>query len=111
MTKAYWHTFQVLTKRSVHLLELDPVISWPSNVWMGVSVENEKYQSRIDHLRQTKSKIKFLSLEPLLGPLSKLDLNEIDWVIVGKSGPHAAQSESWILEIAIKCLKANVAFF
>lgn len=113
MRKAYWHTFQVLTKRSAHLLELDPTISWPPNVWMGVSVENDQYQYRINHLRQTRASIKFLSLEPLLGPLPNLNLNGIDWAIVGgESGPRARpMQESWVLEIRDQCLAANVSFF
>ena len=90
MRQAHWHTFQVLTKRSERLLELDDEIDWPDNVWMGVSVERQEYTFRIDHLRQTGARIKFLSLEPLLGPLPALDLAGIDWVILGgKSGPGA----------------------
>ena len=78
MRRASWHQFQVLTKRAEKLEELDPLIDWPSNVWMGVSVETRKYTFRIDHLRRTQADIKFLSLEPLLGPLPNLDLREID---------------------------------
>ncbi len=84
MRLAHWHTFQVLTKRSERLLELDSSIAWPENVWIGVSVENQDYAFRVDHLRQTHARVKFLSLEPLLGPLT-LDLNGIRWVIVGAS--------------------------
>jgi protein gp37 len=113
MFRASWHTFQVLTKRSRRLLELDPVISWPSNVWMGVSVENNDHIFRVEHLRETKAQVKFLSLEPLLGPLSDLNLEGIHWVIVGgESGPGARpMAEEWVLEIRDQCLEAQVPFF
>lgn len=113
MRRAYWHNFQVLTKRSERMLELSVDIDWPPNVWMGVSVESSKYKFRIDHLRRTKAKTKFLSLEPLLGPLSALDVSGIDWVIVGgESGPGARPiEESWVTEIRDQCLLAQVPFF
>lgn len=113
MRQAHWHQFQILTKRSQRLLELAPNIDWPENVWMGVSVENDDYTFRIDHLRQTNAHIKFLSLEPLLGPLSDLNLDNIDWVIVGgESGPNARPiCKEWIMEIRDQCLAANVPFF
>ncbi|MES4785851.1 MAG: hypothetical protein C4294_08580, partial [Nitrospiraceae bacterium] len=81
MRRAHWHRFQVLTKRADRLAELSPEIDWPQNVWMGVSVENADYADRIDALRTTGAHVKFLSLEPLLGPLPNLDLSGIDWVI------------------------------
>jgi len=113
MQRASWHTFQVLTKRSERLMELDSEIVWPENVWMGVSVENSKYTLRIDHLRESHAQIKFLSLEPLLGPLPVLNLNGINWVIVGgESGPGARPvAEEWITEIRDQCLLARVPFF
>jgi len=113
MQRANWHTFQVLTKRAERLLELNPFLSWPENVWMGVSVENENYKYRIDHLRKTGASIKFLSLEPLLGPLSDLNLHRIDWVIAGgESGPGARpMKEEWVIEIRDQCRDANVPFF
>lgn len=113
MARASWHTFQVLTKRSGRLAECSPFLQWPCNVWMGVSVENEDYTSRIDHLRQTDSRLKFLSLEPLLGPLPGLDLRGIHWVIVGgESGPGARpMARKWVLEIRDQCLAAQVPFF
>ena len=113
MRRAFWHQFQVLTKRSQRLLDLNPEIEWPDNVWMGVSVENQDYTFRIDHLRATGAKIKFLSLEPLLGPLSNLNLSGIDWAIVGgESGPGArVMREAWVLEIREQCKQAGVAFF
>ena len=113
MRRAHWHTFQVLTKRSERLLELDPIIEWPENVWMGVSVENQKYTFRIDHLRQTHAMVKFLSLEPLLGPIPNLDLAYIDWAIVGgESGPKSRPiKQEWVTEIRDQCLAANVPFF
>lgn len=113
MRQAHWHQFQVLTKRSERLLELAPQIDWPENVWMGVSVENAEYSFRINHLRQTNAHIKFLSLEPLLGPLSNLNLDNIDWVIVGgESGPGARPiGKEWVTEIRDQCVTANVPFF
>ena len=113
MKQAHWHQFQVLTKRSERLAELAPQIYWPQNVWMGVSVENSEYTFRIDHLRQTNAHIKFLSLEPLLGPLSNLNLDDIDWVIVGgESGPGARpMPKEWVVEIRGQCQRENVPFF
>jgi protein gp37 len=113
MRGAYWHTFQILTKRSDRLLELGPKIDWPNNVWMGVSVENEDYVFRIDHLRETGALVKFLSLEPLLGPLNGLNLQRIDWVIVGgESGPKARpMKEGWVISIRDQCQTAEVPFF
>ena len=113
MRHASWHTFQVLTKRSERLLELSPQIEWPENVWMGVSVETQDYAFRIDHLRQTGARTRFLSLEPLLGPLPRLDLRGINWVIVGgESGPGARPlHEEWVLEVRDQCQNARVPFF
>lgn len=113
MRRAWWHQFQILTKRSQRLLELSPWMGWPENVWMGVSVENTKYTFRINHLQKTNARIKFLSLEPLLGPLPNLDLHEIDWVIVGgESGPGARpMKEEWVIEIREQCLAAGIPFF
>jgi len=113
MRQASWHTFQVLTKRSNRMLELDKVIDWPSNVWMGVSVEIQDYVFRINELRLTHSKRKFLSLEPLLGPIPSLELNGIDWVIVGgESGPKSRKMEEvWALQIRDSCISQNVPFF
>lgn len=113
MRAASWHTFQVLTKRSRRLAALDGAIDWPDNVWMGVSVENADYMFRVVDLLTTGAKTKFLSLEPLLGPLSHLHLNGIDWVIVGgESGPHARpMRKEWVTEIRDQCLDAGVPFF
>lgn len=113
MCAASDHTFQVLTKRSSRLSELNLEIDWPANVWMGVSIENQDYKYRIDHLRNTDAAVKFLSLEPLLGPIPKLDLTNISWVIVGgESGPKAREiREEWVIEIRDQCLKADVPFF
>ena len=113
MRQASWHQFQILTKRADYLAELDPVLDWPENVWMGTSVESAEHVDRIDHLRTTHARVKFLSLEPLLGPLPDLNLQGIDWVIVGgESGPKARPvEEAWITEIRDQCLKNQVAFF
>jgi len=113
MRKASWHTFQVLTKRSDRLLALKDTIRIPKNVWLGVSVECEDYLYRIDDLRKTGAQVKFLSLEPLIGPLPGLDLDGINWVIVGgESGPGARpMKEEWVTDIRDACLSANVPFF
>lgn len=113
MRRAHWHTFQILTKRAERLLELDPLINWPQNVWMGVSVENSDYIHRVHLLRQTHAAVKFLSCEPLLGPLPNLPLGGIDWVIVGgESGPKARPMDpAWVREIRNQCQAARVPFF
>jgi protein gp37 len=113
MRRAYWHRFQVLTKRSHRLLKLAPKIEWTQNVWMGVTVEEGRYTFRIEHLRMIPARVKFLSLEPLLGPLNDLDLSGIDWVVVGgESGPKARPLEKeWVVDIRDQCLAADVPFF
>lgn len=107
------HTFQVLTKRSDILLKYDKELKWTKNIWMGVSVENEKVKFRIDDLRKTSARVKFLSLEPLIGGLGKLNLNGIDWAIVGGESGSGARpiKEEWILDIKKQCNQKNVAFF
>lgn len=115
MNKAHWHTFQVLTKRPERVLAMDQagLLKWSSNIWMGTTVENDKYVDRIDKLRKTKANIKFLSCEPLLGSLKDISLEEIDWVIVGgESGPKSREMEKeWVLELKELCEKDGVAFF
>jgi protein gp37 len=113
MRRAHWHQYQVLTKRSERLRELSPQLHWAPQIWMGVSVENEDYLHRIDDLRHTGACIKFLSIEPLLGPLPKLNLRGIDWVIVGgESGPGARpMNGDWVRHIRDRCLRAEVPFF
>lgn len=113
MRRASWHRFQILTKRSERLLEMDPRINWPANVWMGVSVERTDYTCRIDHLRGTGARLKFLSLEPLLGPLPDLDLRGIHWAIVGgESGPGSRPvHQDWVLDIRDQCQSNGVSFF
>ena len=113
MHQADWHTYQILTKRSERLLELDPQFAWPPHAWMGVTVENADYTYRIDDLRRTHAAVKFLSLEPLLGPTPNLNLEGIDWVIVGgESGPSARpMEERWVTNIRDQCLNANIPFF
>ena len=113
MHRAHWHRFQVLTKRSERLAALNAKLKWTPNIWMGVSVESDKYCSRIDDLRSTDALIRFLSLEPLLGPLHGLDLQGIDWVIVGgESGPGARPMDSaWAADLRDQCRRAKVPFF
>lgn len=107
------HTYQLLTKRSARLLELSRELSWPMNLWMGVSVESQDVTWRIDHLRRIPASIRFLSIEPLLGPIPSLRLDSIDWVIVGgESGPKARpMKEDWVLEIKDQCRLNQVPFF
>lgn len=113
MRRANWHQYQILTKRSDRLRELSPFLKWESHVWMGVSVENANHTHRIDDLRRTDAAIKFLSLEPLLGPLPALNLRGIAWVIVGgESGPGARPMDhSWALNLRDQCIRAGVPFF
>ena len=113
MVEASHHRFQVLTKRSHRLLQLSGELPWPKNVWMGVTVENAACSFRIDHLRQTPAAIKFISFEPLLGPGPNIDLEGIDWVIVGgESGPGARPMQAeWAADIRDQCLAAGVPFF
>ncbi|MDE0681280.1 MAG: phage Gp37/Gp68 family protein [Candidatus Poribacteria bacterium] len=113
MEKADKHQFQILTKRAKRLLKFNSTLPWPPNVWMGVSVEDENVIDRIEALRQTDAHIKFLSLEPLLGALPNLELEGIDWVIVGgESGPGAREmKKEWVIDIREQCADADVAFF
>jgi protein gp37 len=113
MERAYWHRFQILTKRSERLLELNSRLSWNFNVWMGVSVENQEYSFRVDHLRKVGAKIKFISFEPLLGSIKGVDLKGINWVIVGgESGPQARPMDvCWAVNIRDQCQRAKVPFF
>jgi protein gp37 len=107
------HVFQVLTKRAERLLELHNELKWTHNIWMGVSIENDKSRERIDFLRHTNARVKFLSLEPLIGPLRKLNLDKIDWVIVGGESGHKPRpmNPDWVIDIQEQCQKSEVAFF
>jgi protein gp37 len=113
MRRAYWHRFQVLTKRAQRLADLAAELPWPSNVWMGVSIESAEYAWRLEHLRKAPATVRFLSLEPLLGPLPSLRLAGIHWVIVGgESGPKARpMNPDWATNIRDQCEKARVPFF
>lgn len=113
MEAAHWHTFQILTKRSKRLLEVAPHVNWPDNVWMGVSVENQDYTWRVHDLQKVPAAVRFLSVEPLLGPIPNLPLDGIDWVIVGgESGPRARPIRpEWVREIRRQCQEKGVAFF
>lgn len=107
------HTFQILTKRSDRVASLGQTLPWPANVWMGVSVENAKVLDRIDDLRAVPAQVRFLSCEPLIGPLGALDLDGIHWAIVGgESGPKARpMREEWAQDIREQCEDQGVAFF
>ena len=113
MNRADWHEYQVLTKRAERLEDLSRELPWAAHIWMGVSVESAEYLWRIDHLRRTKAHIKFLSIEPLLGPLGEIDLRGIDWVIAGgESGPRARpMAAEWVQDVRDQCVRAGVSFF
>jgi protein gp37 len=113
MRRASQHTFQVLTKRADRLADLADQLPWPDNVWMGVSVENADYVDRISHLQTVPAHIRFLSVEPLLGPIPNLPLDDIHWVIVGgESGPGARpMQEDWVRDLRDQCQVAEVPFF
>jgi protein gp37 len=113
MARAPWHVFQVLTKRAVRLGTLAPRLPWPPNVWQGVSVENAKYTARVTSLQAVPAQIRFLSVEPLLGPIPRLPLDGIDWVIVGgESGPGWRPLDpTWVRDIRDQCVRAAVPFF
>jgi len=113
MNRASWHRFQVLTKRAELLLKYNKSLVWSENIWMGVSVENQDFTYRIEHLRNTDAFIKFLSIEPLIGEIREMDLSGINWVIVGgESGPGARpMDEKWVLRIKDICNENNVPFF
>ena len=109
MVKADWHIFQILTKRAERLAKLAPQLPWPSHVWQGVSVESQPYTKRVTALRKVPATVRFLSVEPLLGPIGKLPLNGVHWVIVGgESGPrHRPIKPEWVREIRKQCLAAE----
>lgn len=113
MGRAHWHTFQVLTKRHGRLSELSDELDWHPNVWMGVTIENRKFVHRADHLREVPAAVRFISAEPLLGPLEGLDLADIDWLIAGgESGPkHRPVREKWLVDLRDQCLDEDTAFF
>jgi len=113
MRRADWHCYQILTKRADRMLELSPRLPWMSNIWMGVTVEEKNCTYRIEQLKRTGAKVKFLSLEPLLSPIHNLQLKEIDWIIVGgESGPNARPMEKdWVIDIRNQCQSEKVPFF
>ncbi len=113
MGAAHWHTFQILTKRESRLSELADQLEWPSNVWMGVSIENRRFVNRADALRAVPAAVRFISAEPLLGPLDGLDLDGIDWLIAGgESGyRHRRVDPDWIRDLRDACVREGVSFF
>jgi protein gp37 len=113
MSCANWHRFQILTKRSERLLKLSPFLRWEPHIWMGVTVESREYLHRIEHLQQIGAKVKFVSFEPLLGPIPNTDLNGIEWVIVGgESGPGARPMDAeWAISLRDQCVRSGVRFF
>ena len=113
MNQTPQHTYQVLTKRSDRLLELSSLLNWTPNIWMGVSVENEKYTFRVEELSKTPAKVKFISVEPLIGPVRTLQLDQINWVIVGGESGHKARplKKAWIEFIKNQCDEKQIPFF
>lgn len=113
MSDASQHIFQVLTKRHERVAEVASKLPWPTNVWMGVSIENKRWVERADYLRTVTAAVRFISVEPLLGPLVGLDLHGIDWLIAGgESGPrHRPVREEWIVDLQRQCKEDGVAFF
>jgi protein gp37 len=113
MERASWHTFQILTKRAERLARLSQRLPWPPNVWQGVSIESASQTGRIAYLRDVPAAVRFLSIEPLLGPIAHLPLDGIHWVIVGgESGPaHRSTDREWVREIRDQCASAGVPFF
>ena len=113
MAKADWHVFQILTKRAKRLEALAAQLPWPENIWQGVSVESEEYTWRIHHLQEVPAAVRFISVEPLLGPISRLPLKGINWVIVGgESGPRCRVAQPiWVRSIRDQCLRTKVPFF
>ena len=113
MNLANHHVFQVLTKRPARVVELNPLLNWTRNIWLGTSIESMRWMNRLDLLKQTSARVKFLSLEPLLGRLPELQLEGIDWVIVGgESGPGAREMQgAWVREIRDRCVRCDVPFF
>lgn len=113
MVKADWHIFQILTKRAERLAKLAPQLPWPSHIWQGVSIESQPYTKRILSLQKVPATVRFLSVEPFLGPIANLPLDGVHWVIVGgESGPrHRPIKPEWVREIRKQCRTAQVPFF
>ncbi|HML01257.1 MAG TPA: phage Gp37/Gp68 family protein [Acidimicrobiales bacterium] len=113
MVETPQHTYQILTKRAKRLAKVSPVLPWPANVWMGVSIETDRYAFRASHLRHVPAAVRFLSIEPMLGPVPSLDLTDIHWVIAGgESGPRARPiNRSWLLDLQRQCASSGIAFF
>jgi protein gp37 len=113
MNRAYWHTFQVLTKRPKRLEKIASKLNWTPNIWMGVTVESNDYIDRVNYLRKSPAAIKFLSIEPLIAPVNEMDYNGIDWVIVGGESGYGARimQKEWVLDVRDKCLIYGIPFF
>jgi protein gp37 len=113
MGEAHWHVFQILTKRHERLAELAPLLTWHPNVWMGVTIENRRFVHRADYLREVPAAVRFISAEPLLGPLEGVNLSGVDWLIAGgESGhKHRPVCTDWLRELRDRCLAEKVAFF
>lgn len=113
MVKAHWHKFQILTKRADRLSRIAQRLPWPAHIWQGVSIESQAYVNRVPLLRRVPATVRFLSIEPLLGPIPNLPLEDIHWVIVGgESGPgHRPIRVEWVRDIRKQCVSANVPFF
>jgi len=107
------HTYQILTKRSKRLATLAEQLTWPDNVWMGVSIESDQYCFRVRHLQSVPAAVRFVSAEPLLGPLDSINLNGIDWLIAGGESGHGARPmhPRWVFELRDRCVEEDVPFF
>jgi protein gp37 len=113
MRQADWHIFQILTKRSERMAKLAPSLDWPENVWAGVTVESDKYINRLSDLCQVPSAVRFVSMEPLLGPIPNFPIEGLDWIVLGgESGPGARPMEkAWVIEIRNRCIQNGIPFF
>ncbi|MBN2824060.1 MAG: phage Gp37/Gp68 family protein [Campylobacterales bacterium] len=113
MNQAHWHTFQVLTKRPERLQSIAHKLHWSDNIWMGVTVEANDYVDRVDYLRGINAKVKFLSIEPLIAPVDKLNYSNIDWVIVGGESGYGCRiiKKEWVEDVQKKCKQFNIPFF
>lgn len=113
MNRCHWHTFQVLTKRAERLLELSPLLKWTDNIWAGVSLESDNYLYRMDLLKQTDAKLKWLSIEPMLGPLPNMDLSGISWIVISGESSRRARpmKREWVVDVLHQCRKYNIPFF
>ena len=113
MNECHWHTFQVLTKRAERLIELSSQLTWSDNIWTGVTIEDEKYLYRMEMLKKSGARLKWLSIEPMLRPLPNMDLSEISWIVIGGESSQRARpmKKEWVIDVLNQCRKNNIPFF